>query len=169
MDLAERLRKAMSYDGDTGSFVNLVRRGNLSAGANPGCLKRGYVFISFEYRIYPATHLVWLYVYGFLPTHSIDHIDGDTQNNRLTNLREATKGQNNRNKGASSRNKLGVKGVSLLPSGKYQARIGRVGVRLGNFDTIEEAAAAYRQAELSLYGEFAFNARAALSKAPSIK
>lgn len=46
----------------------------------------------FEHR------LVWLYVYGEWPKHTIDHIDLDRTNNRIENLRDVPDAINQQNK-----------------------------------------------------------------------
>jgi hypothetical protein len=54
-------------------------------------------------------------------------------------------------------NKIGLKGMSIRPNGRYQARI-RVDKKiiwLGTFDTPEEAHSAYVQAAKQHFGEFA--------------
>lgn len=58
------------------------------------------------------------------------------------------------------RNKLGIKGVYLTPSGRVRAIIKTNGVqrRLGTFDTTAEAKAAYDQAANDAHGEFAYSA-----------
>lgn len=87
----------------------------------------------------------------------IDHIDGDKINNCIENLRAATKSENARNTLSHKDSTLGLKGVDLLPTGKYRARIRVHGVthQLGHFDTPEEALSAYNAASRSLHGEFA--------------
>lgn len=85
-----------------------------------------------------------------------DHINMVRTDNRRENLRLATNGQNNANKGAYKTNKLGVKGVVAMGK-RFQAHIG-VGNKdhhLGTFDTIEEAHAAYLEAARRMHGEFA--------------
>ena len=86
-----------------------------------------------------------------------DHIDGDGLNNRRSNLRVATRAQNNINRRIRSTNRSGIKGVSLdRRSGKWVAQIGLNGknFRLGKFDTKEEAADAYAKASAEMHKEF---------------
>jgi len=54
--------------------------------------------------------LIFLYHHGYLPKF-VDHIDGNKKNNRIENLREATKSQNAMNQKVSTRNTSGIKGV----------------------------------------------------------
>ena len=87
----------------------------------------------------------------------VDHINGDKLDNRRTNLRVCTHRQNSFNSGVSKNNKLGVKGVSLTPHGRYRARImvNRKEIRLGNFEKIEDAIIARKKAERKYFGEYA--------------
>lgn len=89
----------------------------------------------------------------------VDHINGDTLDNRRENLRVCTQGENLRNRTKlSSQNTSGVNGVCWVKkSKKYMAQIRfqYQNIYLGLFDTIEEAAEARREAELAYYGEYA--------------
>jgi hypothetical protein len=101
-----------------------------------------------------AHRLIWMLVHGPIPPGmEIDHIDHDHTNNRIDNLRLVTRKENMRNQARYPTNKTGVNGVRLLPHGRYQARIHIDGHEksLGNFKTLEEAAAA-RAAADRLYG-----------------
>jgi hypothetical protein len=89
----------------------------------------------------------------------LDHIDGNALNNRPDNLRPATPSQSVYNRGVSTVCQTGVKGV-IKTQGKarpYRASIKFKGYRvnLGAFETLEEAAVAYRNAAIDLHGEFA--------------
>ncbi len=86
----------------------------------------------------------------------VDHINGDTLDNRRCNLRIATQSENMRNRGKMSLNTSGYKGVHAMGK-KWGAKItiDKKQIHLGTFDTPEEAHAAYCKAALELHGEFA--------------
>jgi hypothetical protein len=91
------------------------------------------------------------------PDCMVDHKNRNTLDCRRSNLRLATNEQNHANIKLPENNTSGVKGVYIKLDGKYQARI-RVNkklITLGTFDTIEEAAAARREAAQKYFGEFA--------------
>ena len=89
-----------------------------------------------------------------------DHINGDKLDNRRENLRLANKSQNEANKG-KSRGKSKFKGVSLMKTGKYRASISKdkkfysLGTYPGTPEGEKQAAKAYNDKALELYGEFA--------------
>lgn len=58
-----------------------------------------------------AHRLAVLYMDGYLPEHSVDHIKRNKDDNRYKELREATNQCQLRNAGMLSSNKSGVKGV----------------------------------------------------------
>lgn len=88
----------------------------------------------------------------------VDHISGDTMDNRDANLRVCTSQQNLWNQAASKNSASGVRGVHQdKKSGRWKASIMRDRKThwLGSFDTIEEASAARHTASLRLHGQFA--------------
>ena len=91
------------------------------------------------------------------PGLEVDHIDGDSLNNRRANLRIVTHAENSRNQRISPKSKSGVKGVCHnKATGKWQAQIKLHGKKyhLGHFTDIKEAQAAYAFASKKLHGEF---------------
>lgn len=96
-------------------------------------------------------------VMGAGEDQTVDHINGNTLDNRRGNLRLADAAENSRNTGLRSDNSTGFKGVGRLPSGRYRAYIGadKRFIALGVFNTPEEAARAYDEAARFYFGEFA--------------
>lgn len=86
-----------------------------------------------------------------------DHVNGDGLDNRRSNLRRATHGQNMANKVRYRNNTSGFKGVSRRQNGRWFAQIQCQGNHrhLGYFATAEEAARAYDAAAVEAFGEFA--------------
>lgn len=87
-----------------------------------------------------------------------DHIHGLTLDNRRSELRLATHGQNQANKRLQSNNTSGFKGVSFNKmADKWEAQIQKDGKNkhLGFFDDPAEAHAAWREAAQKEFGEFA--------------
>jgi hypothetical protein len=86
----------------------------------------------------------------------IDHINQDKLDCRKSNLRLATKTQNNRNIGPRKSNTSGFKGVSKV-NNRWRAMIwdNYRPIHLGYFATPNDAARAYNNAAIELHGDFA--------------
>jgi hypothetical protein len=85
----------------------------------------------------------------------VDHINGDTLDNRKSNLRVVGSSENQQNRHRQSTNTSGYKGVSWSVSGKkWQSSITRLRkvYHLGFFDAPEDAARAYDAKASELYG-----------------
>lgn len=89
----------------------------------------------------------------------VDHINGNTLDNRKDNLRLCTVAQNCANQAKTSAKKTSIyKGVYFCKSDrKWRASIkhNRKQTSLGRFNSEIDAAKAYNNAALSLFGEFA--------------
>jgi HNH endonuclease len=117
----ERLKEVLTYDYTTGQFTNRISRpgGKGKIGAVVGYVNRdGYVRICIDAKYYLAHRLAWLYEYGAFPDYVLDHINGNTGDNCLVNLRPATIKQNMENQKLHSSNKSGYRGVSWDKSAK---------------------------------------------------
>lgn len=88
----------------------------------------------------------------------VDHINGDSLDNRRSNLRLATQSENVQNSRISTRNTSGYKGASWDKNRqKWYCRItvNKQVIYLGRFDTAEEAHVAYCEAAKKYHCEFA--------------
>lgn len=118
---------------------------------------KGYYQTKIEGKRYLVHRLIFLFHHGFLPTF-IDHIDGNRSNNRIENLRPATKEQNGQNMGKRKGTSTQFKGVSFAKGkGKWVAYISHNCklIYLGIFSSPETAAFAYDGMALILFGEYA--------------
>lgn len=118
----------------------------------------GYAEVCILGRSILVHRLIWAIVYGYDPRADIDHRDLCRSNNRLMNLREATRSQNSMNRSMRSDNKSGIKGVHWhKATGKWAATIcvNGKGTHLGTFLTLEDATEARRAASAKVYGDFA--------------
>lgn len=105
--------------------------------------------------------IVWAIHLDAWPEGDVDHIDGDGLNNRIENLRLATRSQNCMNRRNRSDNMTGLKGARKRKqrdgSDVWTSSISIDGAEkyLGRFSTPEEAHAAYLKAAIDNFGEYA--------------
>lgn len=154
----ERLQYLLDYNPKSGLFTwrnptsRRVRAGRIAGNID----SMGYVQMSLDNRDYRGHRLAWLYVHGHYPENEVDHVNMVRSDNRIDNLREATREQNARNRIAYKSSTTGFKGV-IRSRDKFSARItvNRKPIHLGQFDTAEEANAAYEAAANRYFGDFA--------------
>jgi hypothetical protein len=151
----ELLRETFNYDPETGKVTWKVTLSNAAiAGKEAGSLNRtGYRHIKINKTLYKTHRIVWALVYGEDPIgYDIDHINRIKDDNRLVNLRIATRSENMTNVGLRCDNKSGHTGINWNKNvGKWEARIviDRVRQTLGYFTDIDDAVAARKEATSS--------------------
>lgn len=102
--------------------------------------------------------LAWLMHYGEWPDGEIDHVNGNRQDNRITNLRVCSHPQNNHNQPLRRTNTSGVKGVHFNKKAKKwhaQICLNYKIHHVGLFDELCDAEAAIKAFREELHGEFA--------------
>ena len=102
-----------------------------------------------EQRFYYIHRLAWFYVHGEWPI-VVDHINRDTSDNRIANLRAANQSINSHNRREQANNTSGQKGVVFdKRSGKWNARIKIKGRTFygGDHVNFEDAVVARRKLE----------------------
>jgi hypothetical protein len=169
------LKDAVSYDPLTGDFTWKLRPFNhfstprgarvfntRFSGKTAGCLRRpiGNEYVTFRLQgvLVYAHRAAWAVTHGDWPVETIDHVNGNKSDNRISNLRAATHSENQRNAKQNIRIISGVKGVYWSKDRhRWYARLRYAGAyhHLGSFGTIEEAEQAVRAARELNHGEFA--------------
>jgi|LauGreDrversion4_2_1035121.scaffolds.fasta_scaffold576328_2 hypothetical protein len=151
-----------NYDSSAGRLVYKIppcqnqpqRVGQFAGGKH----SEGGWIVSFKNSCYLHCRLVWMFVYGVDPEKmEIDHINGDRSDDRIDNLRLATRQQQQWNVAATASNTSGYKGVGYYKrTGKWRAYIRKDNINksLGYFNTKEDAYAAYVEASKQLHGDF---------------
>jgi hypothetical protein len=155
---AERARDLLSYDPTTGLLTWRVKP--LYRPIKPGdvaghVMKRGYLTVTIAGQAYYGHRLCWLIHHGEWPDRELDHVNGVRTDNRIENLRPATRSQNSQNRGATAkRNKSGLLGVAWDEQAqKWQVKLtlnGKV-TWVGRYSDKGQAAEAYREAKTRLH------------------
>lgn len=147
------------YDRATGKLYWKIRPSHaVKQGDEAGSVgTEGYVDVGFAGRLYKAHRIIWDMMNPddkLTPNHQIDHINHIRTDNRIDNLSKVRHRDNAKNQSMRLDNNSGVTGVHYdRQNRKWRARIKASGrtICLGRYDTLEEAALARRQAELT-YG-----------------
>jgi hypothetical protein len=162
---AENLRELLDYDPETGALTwksrsliwfNSERARSVWNSRYAGkpafgkTNKEGYFRGSLLGKRYQAHRVAWAIHYGKWPEKQIDHINGDRADNRIANLRDVSRAQNQKNMRLSSANTSGVSGIYWCSNAKqWRAVITSDGKRhhLGYFHSMSEAISARKSAE----------------------
>jgi hypothetical protein len=146
------LRRRLAYRSDGVLIWKQPLGKKIKPGHKAGTIShRGYLYLKLNYRRFACHRVIWAILKQEDPLNfDIDHINGDTSDNRIENLRKATHRQNHSNrrrvKGYSF-NKIKQKWLARITfNGKY--------FFLGYFKTEEQAREAYLRAKEKLHGDF---------------
>lgn len=151
-----RLVEVLHYCPKSGVFTWRVNKGGRAkAGQSAARANAGsrYPRIRIDRAFYFAHRLAWFYVTGAPPAFEIDHVNGDRNDFRFSNLRDVPRGVNQQNQTRPySNNKLGVQGV-FMTRGKFGAAIGVDGGTkfLGTYESSDAAQAVYLEAKRQLH------------------
>jgi hypothetical protein len=117
----------------------------------------GYMQTQINGKIYKNHRIIFMMFNGWLP-EQIDHIDRNTLNNSINNLRPATNTQNQCNSKVRITSQSGIKNVRWEKRrNKWQVRLKINGKdkHIGYFNDLETAKAKAIEARKLYYGEFA--------------
>lgn len=146
---------------DGNLYWSVNRLPAIKIGNKAGKLRSGYIYIMVDGKSYPAHRLIYKMMHGnFNEAMLIDHIDGNTSNNKIQNLRLADKYQNMHNQPWRNRNKnTNTKGVDFLEEKQvYRGRVQYMGKRYTkNFHDIEIAKSWVLEIRLKLHKDFTNN------------
>lgn len=148
------LKYFVKYNPNTGIFRwTFPRLGNSKNGIAGHVSKDGYTRTNINSVKYLNHRLAWLYIYGYFPEGTVDHIDRNPANNRIKNLRVVSHQCNLRNTGNSKNNTSGIKGVcKKKKDNKWTVRISLncKEIYIGRFTDFTEAVAHRLAAEQCL-------------------
>ena len=144
-----------------GSLIRIKKSGGQKVGSIAGwvtvCNGRFYRKMNIKRIVLYVHRVIFNLHHGYLPKY-IDHIDGNSLNNKIENLREASQSQNMANARKKSTNTSGYKGVTFRKdTKKWQSAIMVNGkhISLGSYKDKKDAAMAYEAGALKYYKEFA--------------
>jgi len=165
------LRQLIDYDPETGALVwrvrgvsfftdgkksaiHSMRRWNTRYAGKPALNCKGtagYFSGNIFNRKYFAHRVAWAIYSGAWPERQIDHINGNTLDNRIENLRSATNQENGKNRAIGTNNTSGAIGVYWsIDKSKWLVKINKNGKRkhIGYFKNKDDAISARAKANL---------------------
>lgn len=166
------LRQVLRYEPETGKLFwlarpeamfarhsDFVRWNKRFAGKQAFCAPVGQEYLGGRVlgAKYFSHRVAWAVHYGEWPASDVDHVNGQRSDNRIANLRLATRAENARNRGANYNSPSKMVGVSRhTHSQKWRARItvGGRRISLGLFESSIDAARARNSAAAALGDPF---------------
>jgi len=145
------LLEKVEYNAETGIFT-WKRNGDVAGYPK----SNGYMQVRIDGKYYLLHRLAWMYVYGDFPEMDLDHINRVRSDNRLSNLRLATRTMNQQNRSLQRNNDSGVAGVVFNKQCKtWNARIKADNKlhHLGSFKNFDDAVIARKKAEEILWSK----------------
>ncbi len=147
-EMEKILAERVSYNKVTGEFTykKIMRKGKEKVGDRFGFIGaggRGYWVIRINNQQILAHRIAWFFTYGEWP-QVVDHINGNTLDNRIENLRSVTQRVNNQNKKNHRNGKLvGASWSARDKSWSSLVKVNGKAKRIGSFRTEIEAHQAY--------------------------
>jgi len=153
-----RVHELLNYDQHSGRFTwKRSRRGPAKAGDQAGYKRPdGYIKIKIDGSAVWAHRLAWFYVHGAWPENQIVHINGNSSDNSIANLRDVSPRTNMQNERQARRRKnggtmLGAHWSKTWKRWKSSINAGGRLLHVGWFDTEQQAHAAYIAAKRKLH------------------
>jgi hypothetical protein len=134
-----------------------INKGTAKAGSLVGSFDNGYRRTSVDGKLYLVHRIIFFMAYGYFPKF-VDHKDGNTLNNSLENLREATRAQNNSNAQRGASFVSGAKGVGWhkhLRKWRVRVSVKNKSITVGYFDDLDLAQLVAIEARNKYHGNFA--------------
>lgn len=155
----DRVKKLITYDPLSGEVTWNINISGIKKGSKAGSIStdksgRKYHNIRLDTFAFRTHRIIYLYMTGKFPKGLVDHLNGDTLDNRWENLKDVTHSENARNCSKRKDNTSGYTGVNWRnDTNKWQVSINENNKKhnLGCFTNLEDAVAARKKAEVK-YG-----------------